>query len=72
MNSDTPRTDNAAPHGGGTTVPADFAADLEFELNEAKAEVERLREVLIYSLDNQGRYLKKHQKIVDAALKETK
>jgi chromosome segregation ATPase len=37
----TPRTDNAA--GDGTTVPADFAADLERELNEARAEVERLR-----------------------------
>jgi hypothetical protein len=44
MNSDTPRTDNVA--GDGTTVPADFAADLERELNEAKAEVERLREAL--------------------------
>ena len=39
--TDTPRTDAAA--GDGTTVPADFAADLERELNEAKAEVERLR-----------------------------
>jgi len=39
--TDTPRTDNAA--GDGTTVPADFAADLERELNAAKAEVERLR-----------------------------
>jgi hypothetical protein len=39
--SDTPRTNNAA--GDGTTVPADFAADLERELNEAKAEVEALR-----------------------------
>ena len=44
MNSDTPRTDNAA--GDGTSVPADFAADLERELNAAKAEVERLREEL--------------------------
>jgi hypothetical protein len=42
------------------------------EIAELRAEVERLREVLIYSLDNQGRYLKKHQKIVDAALKEPK
>ena len=41
MSSDTPRTDNAA--GDGTTVPADFAADLERELNAAKAEVEKLR-----------------------------
>jgi hypothetical protein len=38
MNSDTPRTDNAACDG--TTVPADFAADLERELTAAKAEVE--------------------------------
>jgi hypothetical protein len=30
-------------HGDGTTVPADFAADLERELNAANAEVERLR-----------------------------
>jgi hypothetical protein len=42
MNSDTPRTDAAACDG--TTVPADFAADLERELDAAKAEVERLRE----------------------------
>jgi len=41
MNSDTPRTDNVA--GDGTTVPADFAADLEREVTAAKAEVERLR-----------------------------
>lgn len=41
--TDTPRTDNAALSGDGTTVPADFAADLERELNAAKAEVERLR-----------------------------
>jgi uncharacterized protein YdcH (DUF465 family) len=33
--SDTPRTNNAA--GDGTTVPADFAADLERELEIAKA-----------------------------------
>jgi hypothetical protein len=46
MNSDTPRTDNAALHGDGTTVPADFAADLEREINASKAEVERLREAL--------------------------
>ena len=39
--SDTPRTDNAAGHG--TTVPADFAADVERELNAALAEVERLK-----------------------------
>jgi hypothetical protein len=44
--TDTPRTNNAALHGDGTTVPADFAADLERELNAAKAEVERLREAL--------------------------
>jgi hypothetical protein len=31
--SDTPRTNNAALSGDGTTVPADFAADLEQELN---------------------------------------
>jgi len=43
---DTPRTDNAALNGDGTTVPADFAADLERELTAAKAEVERLREEL--------------------------
>jgi hypothetical protein len=43
--SDTPRTNNAALSGDGTTVPADFAADLERELATAKAEVERLREV---------------------------
>jgi uncharacterized membrane protein len=42
--TDTPRTDAAACDG--TTVLADFAADLECELNEAKAEVERLREEL--------------------------
>jgi hypothetical protein len=42
--TDTLRTDAAA--GDGTTVPADFAADLECELNEAKAEVEMLREEL--------------------------
>jgi hypothetical protein len=34
--SDTPRTDNAASEG--TTVPADFAADLERELNAMIAE----------------------------------
>jgi hypothetical protein len=34
--TDTPRTDNAA--GDGTTVPADFAADLERELNAMTAE----------------------------------
>ena len=39
--TDTPRTDAAACDG--TTVPADFAADVERELNAAKAEVERLR-----------------------------
>ena len=42
--TDTPRTDNAA--NDGTTVPADFAADLERELAAAKAENERLREAL--------------------------
>jgi hypothetical protein len=42
--SDTPRTDNAACDG--TTVPADFAADLECEIAAAKAEVERLRVAL--------------------------
>ena len=45
--SDTPRTDNAA--GDGATVPADFAADLERELNAALAEVERLREAMAIS-----------------------
>jgi hypothetical protein len=44
--TDTPRTNNAA--GNGTTVPADFAADLERELNAAKAEVERLRDFVSY------------------------
>jgi hypothetical protein len=39
--TETPRTDAAA--GDGTTVPADFAADLECELAAAHAEVERLR-----------------------------
>jgi hypothetical protein len=34
--SETPRTDNAA--GDGTTVPADFAADLERELAAMTAE----------------------------------
>jgi hypothetical protein len=63
MNSDTPRTDNAA--GDGTTVPADFAADLERELNEAKAEVERLREALGKCDQLRAKYLR-------AALKETK
>jgi hypothetical protein len=43
--TDTPRTNNAAT-GDGTTVPADFAADLECETSELKAEVERLREEL--------------------------
>jgi phage shock protein A len=47
--TDTPRTDAAA--GDGTTVPADFAADLERELNEARAEVERLREVAKQALE---------------------
>jgi hypothetical protein len=42
--TDTPRTDAAACDG--TTVPADFAADLERELAAAKAEVERLRAAL--------------------------
>jgi hypothetical protein len=67
MNSDTPRTDAAA--GDGTTVPADFAADLECELNEAKAEVERLQaaleDVTVYG-DRQAVH------IARAALKETK
>jgi hypothetical protein len=39
--SDTPRTDNAALHGDGTTVPADFAADLERELATARAIADR-------------------------------
>jgi hypothetical protein len=39
MNSDTPRTDNAACDG--TTVPADFAADLERELTTARAIADR-------------------------------
>jgi hypothetical protein len=43
MTSTTPRTDNAAMHGDGTTVPADFAADLERELAAAKAEVEAVK-----------------------------
>jgi hypothetical protein len=47
--TDTPRTDAAA--GDGTTVPADFAADLERELNAAKAEVEGLRDVLTAIVD---------------------
>jgi hypothetical protein len=47
MNSDTPRTDNAALHGDGTTVPADFAADLECEIAELKAEVERANADLV-------------------------
>jgi predicted nucleic acid-binding Zn-ribbon protein len=42
--TDTPRTDAAACDG--TTVPADFAADLEREIAELKAEVERLRDEL--------------------------
>jgi hypothetical protein len=37
--TDTPRTDNAA--GDGTTVPADFAADLECELNAMTDERDR-------------------------------
>ena len=37
--SDTPRTDNAA--GDGTTVPADFAADLEREVNAMTARAEK-------------------------------
>jgi chromosome segregation ATPase len=45
MNSDMPRTNNAA--GDGTTVPADFAADLERELATAKAEVERANADLV-------------------------
>jgi phage shock protein A len=49
MNSDMPRTDAAACDG--TTVPADFAADLERELNEAKADAERLREVAKQALE---------------------
>jgi hypothetical protein len=42
----TPRTDAAATDGA--TVPADFSADLECELNAAKAEVERLRSFVSY------------------------
>jgi hypothetical protein len=49
MNSDTPRTDNAACDG--TTVPADFAADLECEIAELQAEVERLRAVAGQALE---------------------
>jgi len=30
-------------HGDGTTVPADFSADLESELTAARAQIERLR-----------------------------
>jgi uncharacterized membrane protein len=40
MNSDTPRTDNVA--GDGTTVPADFAADLERELAAMTARADEL------------------------------
>ena len=62
--SDTPRTDNAA--GDGTTVPADFAADLKRELDASKAEVERLREQM-YFLEQSAWVIKAR-----AALKETK
>jgi hypothetical protein len=74
--SDTPRTDNAALHGDGTTVPADFAADLERELNAAKAEVERLREVAelaLEALDSDHPYIQLRAALaLRAALKETK
>jgi len=39
--TDTPRTDNAALSGDGTTVPADFAADLEREVNAMTARAEK-------------------------------
>jgi hypothetical protein len=76
MNSDTPRTNNAALHGEGTTVPADFAADLERELATAKAEVERLREVAelaLEALDSDHPYIQLRAALaLRAALKETK
>jgi hypothetical protein len=74
--TDTPRTDNAALSGDGTTVPADFAADLERELNEAKAEVERLREALTTMLsvyDRDDNFMEQFAlKQARAAVKETK
>ena len=65
--SDTPRTDNAALHGDGTTVPADFAADLERELNAARAEVERLRLRVDRRL-NRGTYPWRDANEMDCAL----
>lgn len=41
--SDTPRTDLACYCDKGYAVPADFARQLERELNEAKAEIARLK-----------------------------
>jgi hypothetical protein len=76
--SDTPRTDAAACDG--TTVPADFAADLERELNEAKAEVEALREAAKQALERLALYYGGNGfaadaeviKVLHAALKEPK
>jgi hypothetical protein len=65
MTSTTPRTDNAALHGDGTTVPADFAADLKRELSAAKAEIEKLREALGKCDQLRAKYLR-------AVLGETK
>ena len=42
--TDTPRTDAAACDG--TTVPADFAADLECEIAKLRAEFARLKEAI--------------------------
>jgi hypothetical protein len=64
--SPTPRTNNAALHGDGTTVPADFAADLECKLAASKAEIEMLREQM-YFLEQSAWVIKAR-----AALKETK
>jgi hypothetical protein len=47
--SDTPRTDNAA--GDGTTVPADFAADLERELAAMTARADELHKLYDDVLD---------------------
>jgi hypothetical protein len=70
--TDTPRTDNAALSGDGTTVPADFAADLERELNEARADAERLREALRdISRQPEGNE-ESAQAVAREALKETK
>lgn len=41
--TDTPRTDLACYCDKGYAVPADFARQLERELNEAKAEIARLK-----------------------------